>query len=107
MSSESGTDEEGETLELTYSYKVNGKYPEGCDANKKRSIRRKAEKIFLKNGKAWTKRKMNGMTKVSAACNNVLLVAKRFLSTLWSSLISMVVGDKIMTIESLTLSHVY
>ena len=39
MSSESGTDEEGDTLELAYSYKVKGKYPEGCDANKKRSIR--------------------------------------------------------------------
>ena len=53
----------------TYSYKVKGKYPEGCDANKKRSIRRKAEKIFLKNGEVWTKRKMNGTTKVRAACN--------------------------------------
>lgn len=93
MSSESGTDKKGDTLELAYSYKVNGKYPEGCDANKKRSIRRKAEKIFLKNGEAWIKRKMNGTTKVRAACNCVLLVAKRFLSTLWSSLISMVVGD--------------
>ena len=41
----SGTDEEGDTLELAYSYKVNGKYSEGCDVNKKRSIRRKAEKI--------------------------------------------------------------
>ena len=47
MSSESETDEEGDTLELAYSYKVKGKYPEGCDANRKRSIRRKAEKIFL------------------------------------------------------------
>eukprot|EP00731_Ephydatia_muelleri_P032948 Em0024g492a len=56
----SGTDEEGDTLELANSYKVNGKYPEGCDVNKKRSIRRKAEMIFLKNGEAWTKRKMNG-----------------------------------------------
>ena len=28
MSSESGTDEEGDTLELAYSYKVKGKYPE-------------------------------------------------------------------------------
>ena len=68
MSSKSGTDEEGDTLELTYSYKVKEKYPEGCDANKKRSIRRKAEKIFLKNGEVWTKRKMNGTTEVRAAC---------------------------------------
>ena len=35
MSSESGTDEDGDTLELANSYKVNGKYPEGCDANQK------------------------------------------------------------------------
>ena len=69
MSSESGTDEEDDTLELAYSYKVKGKYPEGCDANKKRSIRRKAGKIFLKNGEVWTKGKMNGTTKVRAACN--------------------------------------
>ena len=39
MSSESETDEEGDTLELAYSYTVKGKHPEGCDANKKRSIR--------------------------------------------------------------------
>ena len=69
MSSESGTDEESDTLELAYSYKVKGKYPEGCDANKKRLIRRKAEKIFLKNGEVWTKRKMDRTTKVRAACN--------------------------------------
>ena len=31
-------------------YKVNGKVPPGYDVNKKRSIRRKAEKIILKNG---------------------------------------------------------
>ena len=55
--SEAGTDDEGNTLELAYSYKVNGKYPPGCDVNKKRSIRRKAEKIIVKNGEAWTKRK--------------------------------------------------
>ena len=51
-------------IKLAYSYKVNGKYPEGCDANKKRSIRGKAENIFLKNGESWTKGKMNGTTKV-------------------------------------------
>lgn len=78
-------------IELAYSYKVNGKYPEGCNANNKRSIRGKAEK----NGEWWTKRKMNGTTKVRAACNYVLLVAKRFLSILWSSLISMVVEAKL------------
>ena len=66
--SEAGTDDEGDTLELAYSYKVNGKYPPGCDVNKKRSIRRKAEKIVLKNGEAWTKRKVNGTSKVSVAC---------------------------------------
>ena len=32
MASESGTDEEGDTLELADSYKVKGKYPEGCNA---------------------------------------------------------------------------
>ena len=53
-------------IELAYSYNVNGKYPEGCDANKKRSIRGKAEMIFLKNGESWTKRKMNGTTKLHA-----------------------------------------
>ena len=73
----SGTDEEGDTLELANSYKVNGKYPEGCDVNKKRSIRRKAEMIFLKNGEAWTKRKMNGTSKVRAACNYVLIIVDK------------------------------
>ena len=64
-------------------------------------LEERRKRFFLKNGESWTKRKMNGTTKVRAACNYVLSVVKRFLSTLWSSLISMVVGDKIMTIESL------
>ena len=74
--SEAGTDDEGDTLELAYSYKVNGKYPPECDVNKKRSIRRKAEKIIVKNGEAWTKRKMNGTTKVSVACYYMFFSSK-------------------------------
>ena len=35
-------------LEQAYDYKVNGKYPEGCALNKKRSIRRKADKIEVR-----------------------------------------------------------
>ena len=41
MSSES--ESEDDLLEQAYGYKVNGRYPEGCTLNKKRSIRRKAE----------------------------------------------------------------
>ncbi|KAL5500624.1 hypothetical protein EMCRGX_G012215 [Ephydatia muelleri] len=85
--SEAGTDDEGDTLELAYSYEVNGKYPPGCDVNKKRSIRRKAEKIIVKNGEAWTKRKMNGTTKSNG-------LDERYNQTLQRMLSKAVMGHK-------------
>ena len=42
MSNES--ESEDDLLELAYDYKLNGSYPEGCTLNKKRSIRRKADR---------------------------------------------------------------
>ena len=41
-----------------------GKYPEGCTLNNKRSIRRKADKIVLQNGKVWMKKKTKGTNEV-------------------------------------------
>ena len=47
MSSKS--ESEDDLLEQAYDCKVNGRYPEGCTLNKKRSIRRKADKIVLRS----------------------------------------------------------
>ena len=45
----SESESEDDLLAQAYDYKVNGKYAEGCKLNKKRSIRRKADKIVLQN----------------------------------------------------------
>ena len=58
MSNES--ESEDDLLELAYDYKLNGSYPEGCTLNKKRSIRRKADTIFVQNGEAFMTKKTEG-----------------------------------------------
>ena len=62
MPSESESDKN--LLEQAYGYKVNGTYPEGCTLNKKRSIRRKAEKLVLVNGEVHLKKKTKGTNEV-------------------------------------------
>ena len=49
MSSES--ESEDDLLEQAYDYKVNGRYPEGCTLNKKRSIRGKWISLFYRMAK--------------------------------------------------------
>ena len=51
-------------LEQAYGYKVNETYPEGCTLNKKRSIRRKAEKLVLVNGEVRLKKKTKGTNEI-------------------------------------------
>ena len=46
-----------ENLDLAYSYKVHGTYPDGCTGNQKRSIRRKAAAMVLRNGELFLTRK--------------------------------------------------
>ena len=62
MPSESESDDD--LLEQAYGYKVNGTYPEGCTLNKKRSIRRKAEKLVLVDGEVRLKKKTKGTNEV-------------------------------------------
>ena len=56
----SESESEDDLIEQAYDYKVNGKYPEGCTLNNKRSIRRKADKIVLQNGDVCMKKKTKG-----------------------------------------------
>ena len=44
-------------VEQAYSYKVHGTYPDGCTGNQKRSIRRKAAAMVLRNGELFLTRK--------------------------------------------------
>ena len=67
MSSESESDDD--LLEQAYGYKFNGTYPEGCTLNKKRSIRRKAEKLVLVNGEVRLKKKTKGTNEVAKVCS--------------------------------------
>ena len=62
MPSESESDDD--LLEQAYGYKVYGTYPEGCTLNKKRTIRRKAEKLVLVNGEVRLKKKTKGTNEV-------------------------------------------
>lgn len=57
MSSE---DEDFDLIVHTYVYKNDGVYPEGCTANHKQSIRRKASKMILRNGEIFLTRKEKG-----------------------------------------------
>ena len=54
--------DEDDLLEQAYIFRTTGKYPEGCTTNKKRSIRRNAEKLVLRNGELY---KRNGTISVS------------------------------------------
>ena len=57
--------DEDDLLEQAYIFRTTGKYPEGCTTNKKRSIRRKAEKLVLRNGGLYKRQKRNGTNSVS------------------------------------------
>ena len=48
-----------------YAYKINGSYPEGCKATRKRSIRRKASKMILRGSEIFLSRNENGKALVS------------------------------------------
>ena len=50
-------DEDFDLIAHTYVYKNDGVYPEGCTANHKRSIRRKASKMILQNGEIFHKKR--------------------------------------------------
>lgn len=60
MSSASVSEDDFDLIEQAYAYKSSGSYPEGCTANQKRSIRRKASMMILRNGEIFLKRKEKG-----------------------------------------------
>ena len=65
--SHSDEDNDFDLVEEAYEYKINGNYPEGCTANQKRSIRRKASKMILRGGEIFLARKERGKVLVSTA----------------------------------------
>ena len=64
--SHSDDDNDFDLVEEAYEYKINGNYPEGCTANQKRSIRRKAATLILRNGEIFLTRKERGKVLVSS-----------------------------------------
>jgi hypothetical protein len=45
--------DEGDLAEEVYLYLSQRKYPDGCEANRKRQIRKKAEKFTLRDGELY------------------------------------------------------
>ena len=58
-------DKEFDLVEEIYAFKINGSYPEGCKATRKRSIRRKASKMILRGSEIFLSRNENGKALVS------------------------------------------
>lgn len=50
MEKEHDSEEEGDIMENAYVYLTEKRYPDGCTANTKRAIRRKASKFEVRNG---------------------------------------------------------
>ena len=60
--------EEDDLVEEAAVYLADKKYPEGCSANRKRQIRKRAEKFVLQNGELYYQTKMNGQLHVGVLC---------------------------------------
>ena len=63
MSEES--DSENDLLEQAHLYKTTGSYPKSCPLNRKRSIRRKADALLLRDGEIYVQRSTKGKFSVS------------------------------------------
>ena len=55
-------------IEEAYRYKVNGNYPQECTAYQKRSIRRKASQMIMRDGEIFLTRRHKGRASVCFAC---------------------------------------
>ena len=60
--------QEDDLVEDAAVYLVERKYPEGCSANRKRQIRKRAEKFVLNNGELYYQTKKNGQLHVGFLC---------------------------------------
>ena len=77
MSQES--ESEDDLLEQAHLYKATGRYPKSCALNRKRSIRRKADALLMRNGETYVQKKANGKVSVSELTVNHYSVSVFFL----------------------------